>query len=111
MNESSKEQMYIITAPCWKCDKTINIAVIDGDMNKRNSTLCGSEAFSPEEIKTAQNHNVLIKEQHSYTMQESYQANTYPHCNALIGQHFLFTEYFVPAVQDEDYEYKVIDIS
>src|SRR5690606_10633452 len=108
MNEGVQEQMYIITAPCWKCDNTINIAIIKGDVKKRNG-FCGPELFSEEEKKLAENYNVIIREHHSYTREETYYANTCLHCNTFIGQHYLFAEYFVSAVNG-DYEYGIIDI-
>ena len=100
--------MYIITAPCWKCDNTINIAVIKDGVKKRNG-FCGPELFSEEEKKLAENYNVIIREHHSYTREETYYANTCLHCNTFIGQHYLFAEYFVSAVNG-DYEYRIIDI-
>lgn len=111
MNEPIKEQMYIIAASCWKCKKDMNVAIIESNDNKRKGSICGPEVFSSEEIKIAENHNVLIKEHHSYTREESYYANTCPSCNTFIGQFYLFTSYFVPAVQYGDYEYKIIEIS
>ncbi|KRD06337.1 hypothetical protein ASE21_19395 [Flavobacterium sp. Root901] len=107
MKESIQTQMYIIKAECYKCDAPMNIAIIKSE--KRNG-FCGPEAFSTEEKRIAENNGVIIREQHSYTMEQTYDANTCPHCNAFVGQHYLLTEYFVPA-ECSDYEYKVIDIS
>ena len=98
-----KEQMYIIAASCYKCKKDINIATIYD-----NTTMRGPESFSSEEIKIAQNNDVVIKEHHSYTMDTNYLANTCPGCNAFIGQHFLH-EYLIDAMYG-DYEHKKIDL-
>lgn len=103
-------QMYIITAPCWKCDKEMNVAVIKGD--KKRHDFCGPEKFSEEEKKIAENHNVIISKRHSYTREEDYYANICTHCNTFIGQHFLFTGYFSLAVhQEDDYKYKKIHLT
>lgn len=100
-------QMYIITAPCWKCNKDMNVAVIKGD-KKRNDP-CGPEAFSDEEKSIAQNHNVIIDKRHSFTIEEDYYANICPHCNTFLGQHYLFDDYFCEAVYGS-YVYKTIDL-
>lgn len=106
MTEQTQKQMYIIAAPCYKCDEAMNVAMIKDE--KRNG-FCGPESFSTEEKKVAENHGVNIRLQHSYTREESYDANTCPHCNSFIGQHFLLTEYLVPA-ECGDYEYKIVNI-
>lgn len=103
MNQPEKEQMYIITVSCYKCEKDINIAVMYG-----NTTMRGPELFSLEEIKIAKEQDVKIMEQYSYTMGTTYQANTCGQCNAFVGQHFL-PEYLSDALYG-DYEYKKIDI-
>lgn len=106
MSDSNQKQMYIIKVECYKCDQSINVAIIkDGQRNG----FCGPDSFSAEEKKLAENNGVSIRPQHSYTMEQTYEANTCPHCNAFIGQHYLLTDYFVPA-EYGDYEYKVIDI-
>lgn len=106
MNEPMKEHMYIIKASCYKCKTPLNIAIIDRDL--KNSSMRGPESFSSEEIKIAQNNDVVIKEHHSYTMDTNYHANTCPSCNAFIGQHFLH-EYLIDAIYG-DYEHKKIDL-
>lgn len=106
MSEPIQEQMYIIAAECYKCDEAMNVAIIKSE--KRNS-FCGPEAFSAEEKKIAKNNGVTIRQQRSYTMEQTYDANTCPHCNAFVGQHYLLTEYFVPA-ECGDYEYKIVNV-
>lgn len=108
MNKPIKQQMYIITAPCWKCQDIMNVAVIVGDVRIRKG-FYGPEAFSQEEKKIAENNGVVIKEQHSYTRVETYSANTCPNCNTFIGKFYLFTEYFEPAEFGE-YKYIIIDL-
>ena len=100
-----KKQMYIVTAPCWKCDGIMNVAMIS-DSGKGND-FCGPEGFTEEEQRIAENNNVVIRKHNSHTRGEFYRANTCPHCNTFIGQHYLFTDYFT-AAEYGDYEYKTI---
>jgi hypothetical protein len=87
----------------------MKVAMIKCEPEKRNG-FCGPKEFSETEKKIAENHGVIIREQDSYTMQETYFANTCPHCNAFVGNHYLFPEYFVEAM-NEYCEYIVIDLS
>lgn len=106
MSDPIQDKMHIITAECYKRNQPINVAIIKSG---KSNGFCGPEVFSAEEKKMAKNQGVVIKQQHSYTMEQTYDANTCPHCNAFIGQHYLLTEYFVPA-KCGDYEYKTIHI-
>jgi hypothetical protein len=108
MKEPIQKQMYIVTAECYKCEKYFNLAMIKGD-EKRND-FCGPEGFTEEEKKIALNQGVIIQKRDSKTMQESYFANICPHCNAFVGQHFLFSEYFVSAVGG-DYKFILVDLN
>lgn len=103
-----KEQMYIVKAACWKCKNPMNVAIIKGD-GKDRSNFCGPEVFSENEKKIAESHNVIINKHHSFTREEDYFANTCPHCNTFVGQHYLFTNYFIP-VSYGDYECTIIDL-
>ena len=108
MKEQVLEQMYIVSAYCYKCNEAINVAMIKSALTKRNR-FCGPEAFTEEEKKTAENHGVFIQNRHSYTKEEAYEANTCPHCDAYIGQHFLFTDYFAAALNG-DYKYEIVEL-
>lgn len=105
-NTPLQKKMYIISAPCWKCQENFNVTLIKPEQ----SQMYGPESFSEEEIKIAEKHDAIIKMQHSGIRQESYNANTCPHCGTFIGQHYLFTDYFCSA-QYGDYPYKLIDLS
>jgi hypothetical protein len=104
MNESIKEGMYIIATTCYKCEKPMNVAV-----TYRNNGFRGPEGFSAEEKNIATNHEVIIEHRYSGTRQDSYDANICPHCNAFMGQHFLFPEYST-GVMYGDFEFKFVDI-
>jgi hypothetical protein len=91
MNEPLKEHMYIIKASCYKCKTSLNIAIIDRDLN--NSSMRGPESFSSGEIKIAQNNDDVIKERHS--------------CELKVGLIILLAENGYPPV-DRDEVYKEI---
>ena len=57
----------------------------------------------------AEDNGVVVKSQHSYIMDHTYEANAYHHCGAFIGQHYLFKDYFV-AAERGDYEFKILEI-
>jgi len=80
MTKNEKRYMEIVEAPCCQCGTPMKIALIE---------LYGPDRFSDAEIEFARSHGVLIKEQLSKTMQESYFANTCPKCGAFIGQFFV----------------------
>ncbi len=106
MNEPIKEGMYIIATTCYKCEKPMNVAII----SRGNNGFCGAEGFTAEEKIIAKNNDVIIEHRYSGTRQDSYDASTCPHCNAFIGQHFLFTEYISPIIYGEC-EFKFVDIN
>jgi len=105
MNYSIKEGMYIISTSCYRCEKPMNVAVI-----QRKGGHCGPEAFSEEEKRIAENHNVTIRDQYSGTRREYYDANTCPNCNTFVGQHYLFTDYLTSAIYGGE-AYKIIDLN
>ncbi len=109
MTEKISGQIYIIAAACYKCEKDMNVAVIKCGPTSRNG-FCGPDRFTEKEIRLAENHKVVIRQQFSFTREESYMANTCLHCSAFIGQHFLFTEYFTAAMCG-DYEFTTIDLN
>lgn len=103
-----QKQMYIIAASCWKCKKSMSIALMHGNTEINSGRMYGPESFSQEEIKLAKSHDVTIRMHHSEIRQEDYKANTCPHCGTFAGQHYLF-EYFTGA-EYGDYAYKKIDL-
>ncbi len=100
MTNLVQDQMYIITSSCYKCDEEMNVAIIRRK-HELGERMSGPEEFSLQEKELATNNGVLIKEHYSATRQEIYDANTCPHCNAFIGQHYLFTDYLSPAIYGE----------
>ncbi len=102
--------MYVVKTRCWRCNGMMNVAVISGDPMIGNGQVYGPESFSSYEIKLAESNEVIIRKQYSATRQENYLANSCPHCQAFVGQHYLFTEIFCSA-QYGDCEYKLININ
>jgi recombinational DNA repair protein (RecF pathway) len=104
MNESIKKGMYVIFTTCYKCGQPMNAAMI----YREDGNFCGPETFSEEEKRVAKDHGVIIDHHYSGTRQESYNANTCPHCNAFIGEWFLYDDY-VTSVMYGDCNYKLVD--
>lgn len=99
-----KDTLYIITAPCYRCTRSMLVAVIDGKGIMRDPN-----QFTQNEIRIAREHHVLITGHYSGTIQDSYYANTCPGCNAFIGKRFLFADYFSAALNG-DYDFDEIDL-
>jgi hypothetical protein len=80
MTNNEERYMEIVEAPCYQCGASMKIALVE---------LFGPDRFTNGEIEFARSQGVLIKEQFSKTIQESYLANTCPKCDAFIGQFFV----------------------
>lgn len=100
--------MYIILGTCWKCKESMNLALIDGNVEIKHGSVYGPEAFSEAEIKLAESNNVIIQMHHSGTRNEDYLANTCTHCGTFCGQFYYF-EYLEDARYGY-YLYKSIDL-
>jgi len=96
--------MIIITAPCWKCEKAMKIALLASESADLDG---GPEVFSKEEISLAEKNGVFLKVADSATAEESYLANTCRDCGAFVGQWFFFAHYLTPALYG-DYEYEIL---
>lgn len=108
MDKKVQKQMFIVKSPCYKCKEMFNVALVNEEVG--TVQIYGPEEFTKEEMRLAEEHGVLIKEQFSATRQESYYANTCPNCGVFVGQHFLFTEYFCEASYG-GCEYETIDLA
>ncbi|MGK5511968.1 hypothetical protein [Brevibacillus formosus] len=98
------KQLFIITGPCSRCRKSMNIA-ISHIVGTRDYD--GPDGFSKEELFIARNHGALIKKQYSRTRKEIYEANTCLHCNAFAGQFFLIQDYVLLGL-DGQYPLRII---
>ncbi len=87
--------MLIITAPCWKCDKEMKVALLG---TESGDLLGGPETFSEPEKLLALENGVFLKVINSQTAEETYLANICPHCNAFVGKWFYFAHYLTPAL-------------
>jgi hypothetical protein len=93
--------MLIISAPCWKCDKDMKIALLG---TESGDLIGGPEIFSEKEKQLAVKNGVTLKIINSKTAEETYLANTCPHCDAFVGKWFYFAHYLTPALYG-DLEY------
>lgn len=93
--DASKTKMTIIEGLCWKCNEAIKVAVTEGDGIM--SSYCGPDEFTDAELDFAKSKGVVIRTQDSKMANETYLANTCPHCNTFVGNFYLFTQYIQPA--------------
>jgi hypothetical protein len=89
----SEKSLVIIDSECWKCNSKMKVAIMDC-----NGHYTGPEAFTGDELTFARSKGVLIKNNFSKTVGESYLSNTCPTCAALTGQHYLFTDHYTEAM-------------
>ena len=98
MSETNKKQMYVVTAPCWKCGEDIKVAmIVVSDVKKGSGSISvsGVEEFSVDETTIAEKHGVVIRQHYSHTMEQSYDASTC-RCNAFVGEHYLLKNILYP---------------
>jgi hypothetical protein len=95
-----KTKMTIINGDCWKCKKSMKVAVVEGGI-VRGGNCVGPEKFSNQEIEFATSKGVIIKKHYSKTVKEEYLANTCLNCGNFAGEFYLFTEYLAPASYGE----------
>lgn len=108
MSAHKSNKMYIVTGTCWKCNESINAAMIRDEQLSTNK-FYGPADFSKNQIQFAREKGVIIEEHFSFTRQETYLANTCGKCKTFIGEHYLFTEYFVTAMNG-DCDFKTYDV-
>jgi|ERR1035437_876434 hypothetical protein len=104
MDEVS-DQILVIKAPCWKCDKEMLIALVGTGADFSY----GPEDFSVDERKMAEKEGVRLEYMSSKTAEETYLANVCKDCGSFVGKFFLFAHYFAPAMYGH-YEYKEITV-
>ncbi|MDR3678714.1 MAG: hypothetical protein P4L41_02035 [Flavipsychrobacter sp.] len=108
---SDNPKLIVIEAQCWKCKQPMKVAVMD----------CGSpflqhrrpDEFTKDELLFAATKGVSIKLHYSATADYEYLANSCTHCDAFVGDHYLFTDYIQPAdmgdLQSTSYEMEAKD--
>lgn len=78
-------KLLIIDGKCWKCSFPMKVGALRGD--------AGYECkLNASHIALANRHGANIRTRYSKTVGYSYAANTCRKCNALIGDHYLFTD-------------------
>jgi Competence protein CoiA-like family len=95
-----KTKMTIVDGDCWKCKKTMKVAVVEGGL-ERSGSCVGPEKFSKKEIEFATSKGVIIREHYSNVVKEKYLANTCSSCGTFAGNFYLYKEYFSPAQTGE----------
>lgn len=99
--------LRIVDTACYKCGRPTKAAMlVDGAINDEVYVILGLEDFTPEMIRLAEKHGVIIQERYSRTREESYLASVCPDasCAGFVGEHYL-REYVW-----EDYPYTGIEL-
>lgn len=104
MSVEKYKKMYIVDTTCWKCSKQMKAVMI-----KSSDSFYGPENFSENELYFARENGARIEQHFSFTRKEAYLANTCSNCKTFIGEHYLFTDYFVAAMNG-DCDFEVYDI-
>ncbi|MBP9923539.1 MAG: hypothetical protein KBF92_06890 [Bacteroidia bacterium] len=91
-----KTIMTIVDGHCWKCHKIMKVAIVEGGMERGEST-SGPDKFTSKEIEFAKSNGVIIKMHYSKTANEKYLANTCSMCGSFAGKYHLFSDYLSPA--------------
>ena len=102
--KNAEDKMVIISVPCWKCKKGMNICFIDAQFG-----MIYPYDFDEKDVKLAQENGVLLKHCYSSTAEESYLGNVCPHCSALCGNWHVFDDYWIEIRVGATYEWKAID--
>lgn len=98
-NFTLKTRMTIVDGPCWKCNATMKVAIVEAGSER--GTSIGPDKFTKQEIDLARDKGVIIKEHFSKTVGRRYLANTCPKCMTFVGDHYLSTNYHAPASYGE----------
>lgn len=106
MNNTPILHLYLVQAHCWSCFKPVKVAMLKGATPQH---FYGPEAFNPHIIGLATSHGAVIQPQFSRKKQTTQPGNTCPNCKAYIGEHYLFTEYFMTAL-DGQYGYEKVAV-
>ena len=105
LDEPTLYFLYVVTAPCWKCQGKMKLALWEVVKGGLSDYFGSSYTFGPsgrfigmfveegdgpseEELTLARKHGAVIKRQSSQTMGTSYMANTCAQCGAFVGANY-----------------------
>lgn len=111
--EKQELELYIMTAPCWSCSKDIKIAFMRGvecDIVREISNNLAPTYFKENERILAQSKGADIRNMYSNSVDEFYYVNTCPHCENIMGNNYLFTQYISPAINTNEYTYETYNL-
>lgn len=84
----SNQKLLIKDADCWKCNKIMKIALLFTGTGFDDPSM-----FPDEILAIAKENGVKIERRYSGMLDETYDANICPHCDAMFGRMFL-TQYW-----------------
>ena len=93
--------MITIDTTCWKCGKEMKIAMLTS-----NNEILSPAKFNSKEIDIASTLGANIKNSYSKTVRDTYLANVCKHCNAFVGDFYMYEYYDLPHKDEKDIGYK-----
>jgi len=99
------KSLVIVQSKCWKCSGDMKVAVLDCG----GGHYPGPDDFTEAELNIARQNGAVIQSNYSKTAHKSYLSNTCPNCQAMTGDHYLFTDHFTEAMYGY-YKYERIPV-
>lgn len=100
--------LYVVQAPCWRCARPAALAMV-GSPCGTPQYFYGPENFTEPERARAQTRQAVLRLHHSKSQPTPRWGNTCGHCNAHLGEHYLYREYFLKALEGV-YTYQTLNI-
>jgi len=88
-----EKSLLIIDSECWKCNYPMKVVVLDCDGYHG-----GPDKFSETELNIARGRGASIKSNYSNIVKTAYLSNTCPACDAMTGNHYLFSDHYTSAI-------------
>ena len=101
----NRAKISIATVPCWKCKKSMEIAMI----YLAKGFPFYPSSFTSKEIKIANDNGAYIKKGYSNEINEIYYSNHCRHCNAFIGDFHMSKFHNLSIDKEIDIGYKCIN--
>ena len=93
-------KLVTVVAKCYQCSNDVRVA-----MKVAPNSLQSPKDFSEEEVEIARSLGAKIELRYSQTRSDNYYANVCEHCNAFIGDFYMYEYYHLPHENEVDLEY------
>jgi hypothetical protein len=93
----TKKELIVLEENCYRCGNLMKICYI-----KINDDFKKPSEFNNDELNFAKSKDVLLERRFSKTKNEKYIANVCPNCRSFVGDWFLFDDYILENMYDEN---------